>query len=181
MNLKEKVFKAKKLNEVICAKFDPEGAGHINICLIPARFSLKSKSSIVTLNSRNIIPLAPAWTVLFSNFLFELKKIDEEIDEKTLNKIVDDSVIETKKIYPTVKSEELKADLEKIITVLKDDIAGKKSKVNIGQLDLIQFSKFMKGPLKANLILTPFVSSGSRLNNASCIYSSTKLEELHDF
>lgn len=181
MNIKEKIFKWKNLNQVLCAKFDPEGAGFLNLYLVPTKFSLKSRSSIAILNSREFIPLAPAWTVLVANFIFEISHYREEINNQELEKVMERAVNRTHKIYPTVKREQIKEDLEKIITVFKDVAYHKQSDVNVGQVNLATYSKFMKGPLKVNLILTPFLPSSSRLNNASCIYCSTKLEDLPEF
>lgn len=179
MNIKEKIFKLRKLQGVIHGKFDPEGAGFIKLYLIPAKFSIKSRSSILILNSRHIIPLAPAWTILVANFIFEINKYNNELNSKDLKEIEENVIKSTRKIYPNVKPIEIKEDLEKIIQVFRDIAYDNKSNIDIGQLNLAQFSKYMKGPVKAHFILTPFLPTGSRMNNSSCLYCTKNIENTY--
>ena len=181
MNLREKIFKLKYLKGVVNTKFNFEGAGYVRICLVPAKFSLRSKSSIVILDSKHIVPIAPAWTVLLENFLYQVSKYYNEITNYELEKIKERAVNETKKVYTTVSKKLLMDDLTKIIDVFIDIAKNNRSNEDIGQMDLAKYSKYMKGPIKVTLMLTPFSAISSRVCNSSCIYYQKKYRSIPEY
>ena len=58
MNIREKIYSKKHLNEVLHTTLNPYEPGAVRIHLVPAKSSLfKSRPSVVILNGKDIIPM----------------------------------------------------------------------------------------------------------------------------
>ncbi len=178
MNIKERIYRAKNYNLVQHAKYNPEGQGIVRIQLLPSKSSLKQKSDIIILNSRTIIPIAPAWSVLLSNFMKNLNENEGNIVPRDkLNECIDKTIEDVSKIYRNVSKDVLKKDLNTIIGALEAVSNKKREFKNIGQRTIAEYSRFMNGPHRVYFMLNNVDSKANKHCNNRCLHYSEPLSE----
>ena len=122
MSLKEKLFKKRRLNQVLHTTFNPYEPGVARIYLVPSKFSwTKATSSVVILNGHDIIPIKEAWSILLAIFIEKVNEFErKEITDEELNTIVEETVSEVRKVYgKRIKSENIKADLWEMVNTFE--------------------------------------------------------------
>jgi len=173
MSLKEKLFEKEKLNQVLHTTFNPYEPGVARIHLIPSKFSwIKSTSSIVILNGHDIIPIKEAWTILLAIFIEKVNGFaGKEVTDEELEKIVEDTVIEIKKIYGKhLKEEVIKSDLWKIVNTLENIALQKEIDTDIKSISIGEYAKFMTAPHRMDLMISS-MQKGEKWNcNQKCIH-----------
>ena len=173
MSIKEKLYEKKHLNHIIHATLNPDNPGVVRIHLVPSKYSLfRNIPSIVILNGKDIIPLNTSWAILLSIFIEEVSKFgNREISDSELKLLVYITIKKLKKIYPFVKDEMAEEDLMKMINLFVAIANKEETNVDIGQISIADFAKFMIAPHRMDLMISSMVSKDKTWNcNQKCIH-----------
>lgn len=182
MNIREKVYSKKHLNQVIHTTLNPYEPGAVRIHLVPAKSSLfKSRPSIVILNGKDIIPINEAWAILLSIFIQEVNNFEgEAIEGKTLDRILKTTVEKTRKIYRKTGRIEIKEDLKEMIQVFTDIATTGNTDIDIGQMSIGEYAPNMRAPHRMDLMISSMKKDGKWNCNQQCMHcyaSGQKLSE----
>lgn len=173
MSLKEKLFEKEKLNQVLHTTFNPSEPGVARIHLVPSKFSwVKTTSSIVILNGHDIIPIKEAWTILLAIFIEKVNEFEgKEITDEDMDKIVESTVIDVKKVYGRyLKEEIIKSDLWKIVNTFENIALQKDDETEIKPISIGEYAKFMTAPHRMDLMISS-MQIGEKWNcNQKCIH-----------
>lgn len=173
MSIKENLYEKKHLNHIIHATLNPDNPGVLRIHLVPSKYSLfRNIPSIVILNGKDIIPLNTSWAILLSIFIEEVSKFgNREISDSELKLLVYITIKKLKKIYPFVKDEMAEEDLMKMINLFVAIANKEETNVDIGQISIADFAKFMIAPHRMDLMISSMVSKDKTWNcNQKCIH-----------
>ena len=173
MSIKENLYEKKHLNHIIHATLNPDNPGVVRIHLVPSKYSLfRNIPSIVILNGKDIIPLNTSWAILLSIFIQEVSKFgNREISDSELKLLVYITIKKLKKIYPFVKDEMAEEDLMKMINLFVAIANKEETNVDIGQISIADFAKFMIAPHRMDLMISSMVSKDKTWNcNQKCIH-----------
>lgn len=173
MSIKENLYEKKHLNHIIHATLNPDNPGVVRIHLVPSKYSLfRNIPSIVILNGKDIIPLNTSWAILLSIFIEEISKFgNREISDSELKLLVYITIKKLKKIYPFVKDEMAEEDLMKMINLFVAIANKEETNVDIGQISIADFAKFMIAPHRMDLMISSMVSKDKTWNcNQKCIH-----------
>ena len=152
MNIYEKIYEKKKLNNVISTYLSISTIGKIKLELVPSKYRMfKTVPSVIIVDGKTKVPLNTSWTILLSLFLIEVKKIKgKEINKEDLDNIYDLAVKKSKKIYHFARKKILKRDLENMINLFFD-ISNKKENSKIEAFDENKFIPNMKAPYSVEI------------------------------
>lgn len=172
MNFYEKRYEQKHLNRIVHTTLNPDNPGVVRIHLVPSKFSLfKSRPSIVILNGKDIIPLNPAWTILLSIFIDEVNEHKgNEISDEQIEEIVQITISKLKKIYKFAKAEKVKADLWNMINLFTAIANKEQTEIDVGQISIGDFSKFMKAPHRIDLMISSMKKDNHWNCNQQCMH-----------
>lgn len=173
MSIREKMYELKTFNKILHTTFNPYEPGVARIYLIPPKFSWsKSVSSVVIVNGHDIIPLRESWAILLSIFIEEVNKYSgKEITEEELNKIVENTVKGTKKIYGKfLKDDVIKRDLWDMVNTFKSIAIGEKVKDKIPRVSIGQYAKHMNAPHRMDLMISSMEKDGNWNCNQKCVH-----------
>lgn len=172
MNIYEKIYERKHLNRVVHTTLNPDKPGAIRLHLVPAKFSsFKTRPSIVILNGKDIIPLNPSWTILLSIFIDEVNKHQgNEISDEELENIVKITIKKLKKIYFYPKDEQVKKDLWEMIGLFTAIANKEETNIDVGQVSIGDFSKYLRGPHRMDLMISSMEKDGKWHCNQKCLH-----------
>lgn len=173
MSIREKMYELKTFNKILHTTFNPYEPGVARIYLIPPKFSWsKSVSSVVIVNGHDIIPLRESWAILLSIFIEEVNKYSgKEITEQELNKIVENTVKGTKKIYGKfLKDDVIKRDLWDMVNTFKSIAIGEKVEDKIPKVSIGQYAKHMNAPHRMDLMISSMEKEGHWNCNQKCVH-----------
>ena len=179
MNIYEKMYEKKYLNRVIHTTLNPKNPGVVRLHLVPSKFSLfKNTPSIVILNGKDIIPLNPSWTILLSIFIDEINRYKgREISEKELEEVSNITLYRMKKIYHFVKKDVFKKDLLNMINLFVAISNKEKVSLNLGQISISKFAKFMRAPHRMDLMISSMKKNDHWNCNQQCMHCYAATQE----
>lgn len=160
-------------NGVVHCTFNPEGPGVVRIHLVPPKFRLfGSRAYIVILNGYYMLPLNYSWALLLSNFMKEVTAFDgKPITEEDNERIFNNTVKKTSKVYKYVNVEDIKEDLEYILNVLFAVARGFDPEVEIEKLSLRAYAKNMTAPHRMDLMVSAMTDGEGKWQcNQKCIF-----------
>ena len=172
MNIREKIYSKKHLNEVIHTTLNPYEPGAVRIHLVPAKNSFfKSRPSIVILNGKDIIPINEAWAILLSIFITEVNKFEgKAIEGALLDKVIKDTIEQTRKIYKKTGRIEIKEDLKEMIQVFTDIAITGKTDIDVGQMSIGEYAPNMRAPHRMDLMISSMKKNNLWNCNQKCIH-----------
>ena len=172
MNIREKNYSRKQLNEVLHTTLNPYEPGAVRVHLVPAKFSLfKSKPSIVILNGKDIIPINEAWAILLSIFIKEVNYFEgKPISPKLLDRVIKNTVEKTRHIYKKTGRIEIKEDLKEMIQVFTDIAINGDTDIDIGQMTLGEYAPNMRAPHRMDLMISSMTKDNKWNCNQKCLH-----------
>ena len=168
-------------NGVSHCTFNPEGPGVVRIHLIPPKFRLfRSSVYIVILNGYYLLPLGYSWALILSYFMKEVNQFDgkpiTEADEKI---IVENTVRNVRKVYPTVPKKDIEEDLEDLLDVLFAVARGNDPEVEIEKLSIRAYRDNMTAPHRMDLMVSAMTDScGKWQCNQKCVFCYAAGQEM---
>lgn len=150
---------------VVHTTLNPKGPGSVRIHLIPPKWRLFSNAPyVMILNGYYILPLGYSWAILLGSFIGEVNKFEgEPIDERHMEQIMDRAVARTRRVY-YVKEEELRADLQEILTMLYGVARGEEPSGDIEPLSLREYARNMTAPHRMDLMISSMLDEGGNWN-----------------
>lgn len=172
MNIYEKIYEKKHLNQVFHTTLNPDNPGVVRIHLVPAKFSLFSlRPSMVIINGRDIVPLNPAWTILLSLFIDEINKYEgEEISNENLNKDVETTIHRLKNVYRDASEDTAKKDLWNMVNFFTAIANRENVNINVGQVSIGDYAIYMKAPHHMDLMISSLEKNGNWNCNQQCMH-----------
>ncbi len=144
--------------------FDPEGPGVVRIHLIPPVYRRFGKpESLVILNGYYILPLGYTLAHILSAFIDEVNAYDgKPISEEEGNCIFESTVRAVSKIYPHIRREAIREDLEDLLDVLFEVARGGRSPVYIEKLSVRAYAPYMAAPHRMDLMVAAMTDGEGR-------------------
>jgi len=172
MNIYEKIYEKKHLNQVLHTTLNPDNPGVVRIHLVPSKFSLFSlRPSMVIINGRDIVPLNPAWTILLSLFIDEINKYEgEEISNENLNKVVETTIHRLKNVYRDASEDTVKKDLWNMVNFFTAIANRENVNINVGQVSIGDYAIYMKAPHRMDLMISSLEKNGNWNCNQQCMH-----------
>ena len=170
--LNEKRYELKNWKSVIHTTWNPKGPGVIRIHMIPPKFSLfRTAPSVVILNGQDILPLNESWPILLTDFINKVTSYGpHEMDEQTLEGILNDVFHQMRMVYPDVPNDRLKEDLEIIMDTFEAVIHGEVPKQEIGLLSIGDYAPYMTAPHRMDLMVSAMTKNGNWHCNQKCLH-----------
>ena len=168
-------------NGVSHCTFNPEGPGVVWIHLIPPKFRLfRSSAYIVILNGYYLLPLGYSWALILSNFMKEVNRFDAKpIAEADEEMILEKTVRNVRKVYPTVPKEEIEEDLEELLDVLFAVARGNDPDAEIEKLSIRAYRDNMTAPHRMDLMVSAMTDScGKWQCNQKCVFCYAAGQEM---
>lgn len=165
MGLRNKIAQYKEFqNGVSHCTFNPEGPGVVRIHLVPPKFRLFGSSAyIVILNGYYLLPIGYSWALVLSHFMKEVNRFDgKPITEEDEQTIVSNTVSRVRAVYPSVRGEKVREDLEEILTVLFAVARGNDPEVEIEKLSIRAYGKNMTAPHRMDLMVSAMTDSNGK-------------------
>ena len=161
--------------------FNPEGPGVVRIHLIPPKFRLfRSSAYIVILNGYYLLPLGYSWALILSNFMKELNLFDgKPITEADEDSIVEKTVRNVRKVYPTVPRKDIEEDLEELLDVLFAVARGNDPEAQIEKLSIRAYRDNMTAPHRMDLMVSAMTDEcGKWQCNQKCVFCYAAGQEM---
>lgn len=158
---------------------NPYGPGVVRIHLVPPREDAvrisgnKHIPSIVILNGKDIIPINISWAILLNEFINHLNNsagYGTELTATEMKKIVNEAILDVKKVFPHTSKIRLKRDLLRIVNTLCDIAYGKKPTEKIGFMSIGEYAPFMKAPHRMDLMVSSMMKDGKWHCNQKCLH-----------
>ncbi|MBR5109641.1 MAG: radical SAM protein [Clostridia bacterium] len=149
---------------------NPRGPGVVRIHLVPPKHPMK-EPSVAILNGQDIIPVNPSWTVLLNQFIARINQYpDRPLVQEDLDRIVEQTVNDTCRIFPKTPRETIHSDLGTMLRALMDVAYGRKPETEIGFLSLGEYAPFMTAPHRMDLMVSAMTKDGHWHCNQKCLH-----------
>lgn len=170
--LNEKLYELKNWKSVIHTTWNPKGPGVIRIHMIPPKFRLFGTApSVVILNGQDILPLNESWAILLTEFINRVNAYGpHEMDEETLQGVLNDVFHQMRKVYPNVPNKQMQEDLEIIMDTFEAVIHGEIPQQEIGLLSIGEYAPHMTAPHRMDLMVSAMTKNGSWHCNQKCLH-----------
>ncbi len=170
--LREKWYEWKNWKEMIHTTWNPKDPGAIRIHMIPPKFRLfHFVPSVAILNGNQMIPVNESWAILLTEFIKQLNRYgDGEMPEEELERIIQSTCGNVKKIYPYADEEMFREDLMVIAEVFEDIARGRTPEIDIGQTDIGSYAPHMTAPHRMDLMVSAMEKGGRWNCNQHCIH-----------
>ena len=182
MGLQNKIAQYKEYkNGVSHCTFNPEGPGVVRIHLIPPKFRLfRSSAYIVILNGYYLLPLGYSWALILSNFMKEVNQFDgKPITESDEKMIVENTIRNLRKVYPTVPKKDIEEDLEDLLDVLFAVARGNDPEADIEKLSIRAYRDNMSAPHRMDLMVSAMTDEcGNWQCNQKCVFCYAAGQEM---
>ena len=168
-------------NGVTHCTFNPDGPGVVRIHLIPPKFRLlRSSAYIVILNGYYLLPLGYSWALILSNFMKEVNLFDgKPITEADEELIVENTVRNVRKVYPTVPKKDIEEDLEDLLDVLFAVARGNDPQAQIEKLSIRAYRDNMTAPHRMDLMVSAMTDEcGKWQCNQKCVFCYAAGQEM---
>ena len=168
-------------NGVSHCTFNPEGPGVVRIHLIPPKFRLfRSSAYIVILNGYYLLPLGYSWALILSNFMKEVNQLHgKPITEADEELIVENTVRNVRKVYPSVPKKDIEEDLEDLLDVLFAVARGDDPEADIEKLSIRAYRDNMTAPHRMDLMVSAMTDEyGKWQCNQKCVFCYAAGQEM---
>lgn len=170
--IREKWYEWKNWRGMVHTTWNPKDPGVIRIHMIPPKFQLfRFVPSAVILNGNQIIPVNESWAILLTEFIKQLNRYgDGEMPEEELEKIIQDTCRNIRKVFPYTDEEMFREDLSVIAEVFEDIARGRKPEADIGQMNIGSYAPYMTAPHRMDLMVSAMEKGGRWNCNQHCIH-----------
>lgn len=161
--------------------FNPEGPGVVRIHLIPPKFRLfRSSAYIVILNGYYLLPLGYSWALVLSYFMKEVNQFDgKPITQADEERIVEQTVRNVRKVYPTVPKQDIEEDLEELLRVLFAVARGNDPEGEIEKLSIRAYGDNMTAPHRMDLMVSAMTDQWGKWQcNQKCVFCYAAGQEM---
>ena len=157
MTIRSKIKEYKRYKAGVChCTFNPGGPGVVRIHLVPPKFKLFGRTPyVVILNGYYVLPIGPSYAAILAEFISEVNEFDgkpmTEEDERT---VIERTVKNVCRLYPSVCREEIELDLDEILDVVFTVADGQLPDTHIDRLSIHAYAKNMTAPHRMDLMIS---------------------------
>lgn len=172
MKIREAIYRLVHMHGVSHTTLNPYGPGVVRIHMIPPKFDIRRHTpSIIILNGMDIIPINLSWSILLNVFITEVNRYDgKEITDDDLERIVNRTLVKVRRVYPKIKNNRLKDDLNRIVESLCAIAYGKEVNEDIGYMSIGDYAPFMTAPHRIDLMVSAMTKNGAWHCNQKCLH-----------
>lgn len=161
----------KTCDQIYHTTLDPKNSGVVRIHLIPPKKKKVGVAWVVIINGYSVLPLETSWAILLKEFMNEINKTNgRPLSDEDVEKLVDDTIINVKEIFPSVPNTVVKDDLNEIIKPLIDISKGIEPTEKIGYMTLAKYAKYMTAPHRMDLMISAMEKEGQWNCNQKCLH-----------
>ena len=132
---------------------DPEGPGVLRIHLLPCKKARRNVPFVALLNGQDILPLSVSWAILLAGLMDALQPFEgKEITEDQWAAIAAQAVETTAAVYPKTAPDQIRADLNAMLTSFRALAAGQEPPVHVQPMDLGAYARYMAAPHRMDLM-----------------------------
>ena len=170
--LNQKLYELKNWKGVLHTTWNPNGPGVIRIHLIPPRFiPFKTVSTLVIINGQDILPINESWAILLSEYIRNVNAFGEKpMSDEELDKILKDTFAGVKKVFPRVKDEVLRDDLDNMIGIFECIARGEEVISDNKPITIGEYAPYMSAPHRMDLMVSAMTKDGNWHCNQKCLH-----------
>lgn len=159
---------------VMQVTFDPKGPGAVRIHLVPPRVSKHEEIApgLIFINGNDIIPVRKGHTILLANLMKEIANYEgKEITDEDMNKIVDNTIKRTRRVYYKTSKKVMANDLRNLIEDFCRLAYGQPLESQYDAISIGDYAKYMRGPHRMDIMVSAMTdSSGNWHCNNKCLH-----------
>lgn len=134
---------------------DPEGPGVLRIHLLPCKKARRNVPFVALLNGQDILPLSVSWAILLAGLMDALQPFEgKEITEDQWAVIAAQAVETAAAVYPKTAPDQIRADLNAMLTSFRALTAGQEPPVHVQPMDLGAYARYMAAPHRMDLMVS---------------------------
>ncbi|MCR5823630.1 MAG: radical SAM protein [Lachnospiraceae bacterium] len=170
MNIKK--YMREKFTEVFHTTLNPKGPGAVRIHLVPPKYeSGKPAPSVAIINGQDIIPVNYSWAILLAEFVKEVNKHHgHEVSDEEVEKILEQTCHNVKKVFHFVSKKRLKSDLGYMMETFKQVAYGEPVTANIGYMTIGEYAELMRAPHRMDIMVSAMEKHGHWNCNQCCVH-----------
>ena len=150
---------------------DPEGPGVLRIHLLPCKKARRNVPFVALLNGQDILPLSVSWAILLAGLMDALQPFEgKEITEDQWAGIAAQAVETTAAVYPKTAPDQIRADLNAMLTSFRALTAGQEPPVHVQPMDLGAYARYMAAPHRMDLMVSSMEKDGAWHCNQKCLH-----------
>ena len=150
---------------------DPEGPGVLRIHLLPCKKARRNVPFVALLNGQDILPLSVSWAILLAGLMDALQPFEgKEITEDQWAGIAAQAVETAAAVYPKTAPDQIRADLNAMLTSFRALTAGQEPPVHVQPMDLGAYARDMAAPHRMDLMVSSMEKDGAWHCNQKCLH-----------
>ena len=150
---------------------DPEGPGVLRIHLLPCKKTRRNVPFVALLNGQDIFPLSVSWAILLAGLMDALQPFEgKEITEDQWAGIAAQAVETAAAVYPKTAPDQIRADLNAMLTSFRALTAGQEPPVHVQPMDLGAYARYMAAPHRMDLMVSSMEKDGAWHCNQKCLH-----------
>ena len=150
---------------------DPEGPGVLRIHLLPCKKARRNVPFVALLNGQDILPLSVSWAILLAGLMDALQPFEgKEISEDQWAGIAAQAVETAAAVYPKTAPDQIRADLNAMLTSFRALTAGQEPPVHVQPMDLGAYARYMAAPHRMDLMVSSMEKDGAWHCNQKCLH-----------
>ena len=181
--IREKKYELNNWATSLHTTLNPGTEDVMRIHLVPPKFYLlKRVPSIVIINGQEIVPISESWAMLLSAFINTVNEYGALTDSEDYNKILRDTYLEIKAIYPRVKWEEFKEGLLGLLDTFEKASRGELLELGniVEPISLGDYACHMTSPHRVDLMVSAMTKNGQWHCNLKCLHCYAAGQEHSD-
>ena len=170
--IRQKIYELKNWKGVVHTTWNPEGPGVIRIHLIPPKFvPFRRVPSIAILNGQDILPVDECQAILLTEFINNVNSFgDGPMTDEQLENVLKNTFKGVKRVFPFVKEEVLRDDLDVMVGVFEDVVAGRVPDTDITPISIGEYAPYMTAPHRMDLMVSAMTKNGGWNCNQRCLH-----------
>ena len=126
---------------------------------------------VALLNGQDILPLSVSWAILLAGLMDALQPFEgKEITEDQWAGIAAQAVETAVAVYPKTAPDQIRADLNAMLTSFRALTAGQEPPVHVQPMDLGAYARYMAAPHRMDLMVSSMEKDGAWHCNQKCLH-----------
>jgi len=162
----------KNMDQVLHTTLNPAGPKAIRIHLIPPKNEENTLNpSIALINGTDILPVNFVWAIMLAEMIREVNRYDgKEIGEKEVQKMLQRSTLNVKKIIPIYPRKRIREDFRTIYQTIKQIAYREEVTTNVYYMSIGEYAEYMNAPHRMDLLVSAMTKKGKWHCNQKCVH-----------
>ncbi|MBR4947575.1 MAG: radical SAM protein [Clostridiales bacterium] len=169
---KQKLYELANWKQVIHTTWNPDGPGVIRMHMIPPKFTpFKLAQTMVIINGSEILPINESGAILLTEYVKNVNEFGEgAMTDEDLEKIIHKTFRGVKNVFPFVKDQVLKDDLNYYIDLFEAIAKGEAVETDYPGMTIGEYARFMSAPHRMDLLVSSMSKDGHWNCNQKCVH-----------